>query len=29
MQTINHRSMGFARETADTLLFMNADSEVL
>ena len=41
MQTISHRSMGFApetratrqthetRQTADTLLFMNEDIEVL
>ena len=29
MQTLNHRSLGFVRDTADSLLFMNADSEVL
>ncbi|MET4621259.1 hypothetical protein ABIE18_002716 [Arthrobacter sp. 2762] len=29
MQTISHRSKGFARPTADTLLFMNEDIEVL
>jgi len=29
MQTISHRSMGFARPTADTVLFMNKEIEVL
>lgn len=29
MRTITDRSMGFARQTADSLLFMNEDFRVL